>query len=63
LRQIAKDFGISESCLHRWLNVADTDDWIRPGTTTDDNAELHELRKHSNRNTRSCAEPRRTSPR
>ena len=23
LRQIAKDFGISEACLHRWLKIAD----------------------------------------
>jgi transposase len=22
LRQIAKDFGISEACLHRWLKIA-----------------------------------------
>jgi transposase len=26
LRQIAKDFGISEACLHRWLKIADRDD-------------------------------------
>ena len=26
LSQIAKDFGISESCLHRWLKLADIDD-------------------------------------
>ena len=26
LSQIAKDFGISESCLHRWLKLADVDD-------------------------------------
>ena len=42
--QVAKDFGISESCLHRWLKIADTDDGIRPGTTTDDSVELRELR-------------------
>jgi hypothetical protein len=23
LRQIAKDFGITEACLHRWLKIAD----------------------------------------
>ena len=34
LRQIAKDFGISESCLHRWLAQADIDDGVRPGLTT-----------------------------
>jgi transposase len=47
LRQIAKDFGISESCLHRWLKIADTDDGIRPGTTTTESAELRELRKRN----------------
>jgi len=26
LRQIAKDFGISEACLHRWLKIADRAD-------------------------------------
>ena len=31
LSQIAKDFGISESCLHRWLKLADVDDGVRPG--------------------------------
>jgi hypothetical protein len=25
LRQIAKDFGISEACLHRWLKLADVE--------------------------------------
>lgn len=26
LRQIAKDFGISEACLHRWLKIAVRED-------------------------------------
>jgi transposase len=47
LRQVAKDFGISEACLHRWLKIADTDDGIRPGTTTAESAELRELRKRA----------------
>jgi transposase len=33
LSQIARDFGISESCLRRWLKLADIDDGIRPGVT------------------------------
>jgi transposase len=33
LPQIAKDFGISDSCLHRWLKLADIDDGVRPGVT------------------------------
>ena len=31
IAQIAKDFGISESCLHRWLKLADIEDGVRPG--------------------------------
>jgi transposase-like protein len=27
--QVAKDFGISESCLHRWLKLADIEDGFR----------------------------------
>ena len=26
VRQVAKDFGVSESCLDRWLRLADRDD-------------------------------------
>jgi transposase len=47
IAQVAKDFGISESCLHRWLKLADVDDGVRPGTTTTDSAELRELRKRN----------------
>jgi transposase len=47
LRQVAKDFGISEACLHRWLKIADTDDGLRPGVTTTESAELRELRKRN----------------
>jgi transposase len=47
LSQIAKDFGISESCLHRWLKLADVDDGVRPGVTTTESAELRELRKRN----------------
>ncbi|NJC11410.1 transposase [Micromonospora profundi] len=47
LSQIGRDFGISESCLHRWLKIADVDDGVRPGTTSSESAELRELRKRS----------------
>jgi hypothetical protein len=30
LTQIAKDFGICEACLHRWLKLADVEVGIRP---------------------------------
>jgi transposase len=42
LSQIARDFGISESCLHRWLKLADIDDGVRPGVTSSESAELRE---------------------
>lgn len=49
LRQIARDFGISEACLHRWLKIADREDGIdRAGATAaagDVSAELREARK------------------
>jgi len=47
LSQVAKDFGISESCLHRWLKLADIDDRVRPGVTSSESAELRELRKRN----------------
>ncbi len=47
LSQIAKDFGISESCLHRWLKIADVDDGVRAGVSTSESAELRELRKRN----------------
>ena len=45
LRQIAADFGISESCLTGWLKSADVEDGIKPGTTAAENAELREAKK------------------
>jgi len=45
LTQIAKDFGISEACLHRWLKQADVEDGVRPGVTTVEAAELRDARK------------------
>ena len=47
LSQIAKDFGISEACLHRWLKIADVEDGVRPGVTSAENAELKELRRRT----------------
>ena len=45
LKQIAADFGISESCLTGWLKTADVEDGVKPGTTATENAENRELRK------------------
>ena len=43
--QVAKDLGISESCLRRWMSVADVDDGRKPGLTSDERAELVRLRR------------------
>ena len=45
IKDVAADFGISESCLQNWLTQADRDDGIRSGPTSDDNAELREAKK------------------
>jgi transposase len=47
LAQIAKEFGISESCLHRWLKIADVDDGIRCGETSAESAELREIKRRN----------------
>jgi transposase len=43
--QIAKDLGISDSCLRGWMKQADIEDGRRPGVTHDEHAELIELRR------------------
>jgi len=47
LTQIAKDFGISESCLANWLKKADIEDGNRSGVTRAESEELRELRKRN----------------
>ena len=47
LSEIARDFGISESCLRNWLSKADVDDGRRPGLSSTDSAELRELRRRN----------------
>ena len=47
IAQIAKDFGISESCLRRWLERADIEDGARLGTTTAESVELRELKRRN----------------
>lgn len=42
---IAKDLGISESCLRGWMNRADVDEGLKEGLTTDERAELVRLRR------------------
>jgi transposase len=45
--QIAKDLGISETCLRRWMDRADVDDGVKPGVTGDERKELAELRRRN----------------
>ena len=47
IAQVAKDFGVSESCLHRWMQLADIEDGRRPGVTAVESAELRELKKRN----------------
>ena len=47
LTQIAKDFGISEACLHRWLKLADVEDGVRSGVPAAEAAEIRELKKRN----------------
>ncbi|MBA8847527.1 transposase-like protein [Yonghaparkia alkaliphila] len=43
--QIAKDFGISESCVQRWVKIAEVDAGRRPGVSTGEAVENRELRR------------------
>ena len=36
IAQVAKDFGLSESCLQRRVKLADVEDRNRPGLTKED---------------------------
>jgi transposase len=45
--RIAKDLGISESCLRRWMGVDDVDAGRKDGTTSTERAELVELRRRN----------------
>lgn len=45
LKQVATEFGISESCLTGWLKAADVEAGIKPGLTAADAAEQRELKR------------------
>ena len=45
IAQIAKDLGIAESCLRRWMAQADIDEGKREGLSSDERKELVELRR------------------
>jgi transposase-like protein len=43
--QIAKELGISDSCLRGWVHQADIEDGRRPGLSNDERDELVALRR------------------
>ena len=45
LKQIAADFGISESCLTNWMKQADVEDGSKPGTTAAQSTELRDAKR------------------
>ena len=47
LKTIAADFGISESCLRRWMDRDDVDAGRKEGLTSAERRELVELRRRN----------------
>ena len=47
IKQVARDFGIAESCLRKWLAQDDVEAGARPGVTRAENEELKALRRRN----------------
>ena len=45
IADIARDLGISESCLRNWMSQADINEGRKEGLSTDERAELVRLRR------------------
>jgi transposase-like protein len=45
IKQVAADFGVSESCLTNWLTAADREDGFKSGPSSAESAELREAKK------------------
>ncbi len=43
--QVARDFGVSESCLQRWLKLDDVEEGRRPGLSSSQSGDLREANK------------------
>ncbi len=47
LKQISREFGISETCLSNWMKKADIEDGSRPGLTVKDAEQVRELKERN----------------
>ncbi|SMY03477.1 transposase [Brevibacterium aurantiacum] len=47
IAQIAKDFGVHEATITKWVRQAEIDAGNKPGNTTDESTELRELRRRT----------------
>ncbi|MGW8684686.1 transposase [Streptomyces sp. NPDC055817] len=45
LEQVTADFGVHVMTLSKWMRRADIDDGVKPGATTQENAELRDVRR------------------
>ena len=49
LEDVARTFGVSSSSVKRWMQQADIDDGVAEGLTSDEQAELQQLRRDKRR--------------
>jgi transposase len=47
LEQVAADFGIHPMTLSKWLRATDVEDGVKPGPTSDQLAQLRELKRRN----------------
>jgi transposase-like protein len=47
LEQVAADFGVHPMTLSKWLRAAAVEDGVKPGVTSEQAAELRELRRRN----------------